>query len=373
MTQKLWEEYEIHILPPDAKADPPPYGSPIVDGNTQVPPPNFNIGGEAGLSGRGSQATQSSCSPPKSKLNANSQRQASRSSRVVRDNPNITGSAQTDQNLDDPPHKYQSLSSFRSFPKIFLSIIQLLFGSTTLIHNPGEDLIRKYGSSAFSLAVAPYVWMSFINLLANMLCPQYPNIYLVRNSIMDEVEERMRVEHNETQTFFGVVGHLRPKVAVTNNSQTDTNSSNLGDNSNSSITAQGRVVTVNNSDGPSSINGEGPPGRGEDNGTEANNEPSPSNSIGPVTTSNGDWIGVSGLCEGDSEYYASPDTGQLRLLSHDDSPSPDVAKTSVEFDMILQVPSCEDFEIYERWESTLGRMLVIARYAVFFPAKCQTQ
>jgi hypothetical protein len=72
--------------------------------------------------------------------------------------------------------------------KILVALGQTVFAAATLYRTRG-DQIDRYGYAAFGLTVTPYVYMSFINLLANLACPTYPTRYLVRSKDMQGLEE----------------------------------------------------------------------------------------------------------------------------------------------------------------------------------------
>ena len=77
---------------------------------------------------------------------------------------------------------------------------QLVFAVTTIYRAQGDQTTR-YGYAAFGLTVTQYALMSPINLLGNLVCPQYPALYLVRSKEMDEAIE-------EGATVEGYVGEL---------------------------------------------------------------------------------------------------------------------------------------------------------------------
>lgn len=77
--------------------------------------------------------------------------------------------------------------------------MQLIFASSTLYEARG-DQIERYGYAAFGLTVAPYAWMSFLNLVGNLVCPQYATMYIVESSSMDELKAPFGVS--------GAVGRL---------------------------------------------------------------------------------------------------------------------------------------------------------------------
>lgn len=61
--------------------------------------------------------------------------------------------------------------------------------------------IATYGYAAYSLTVIPYALMTAVNLLALLLTPNYPAIYMIESSIMDEARRRGGL-------FGGTVGIL---------------------------------------------------------------------------------------------------------------------------------------------------------------------
>jgi hypothetical protein len=90
-----------------------------------------------------------------------------------------------------------------NFVKILVSIAQLLFAISTLYRTRGNQL-DVYGYAAFGLTVAPYAWMSFINLLGNLMRPQYDAMFVVEST--DLVE--LRQKSNGRFTVTGTVGRL---------------------------------------------------------------------------------------------------------------------------------------------------------------------
>lgn len=71
---------------------------------------------------------------------------------------------------------------------IFLQI-EAIFAIKTLYDTRG-DQITQFGYVAFGLTVAPYATMSLINLFGGLMTPQYPCLYMVESSIMDEARRR---------------------------------------------------------------------------------------------------------------------------------------------------------------------------------------
>lgn len=52
------------------------------------------------------------------------------------------------------------------------------------------DQIQEFGYAAFGLTVAPYAFMSVMNIIASSLSPEYPAIFLVRTPMMAEAESK---------------------------------------------------------------------------------------------------------------------------------------------------------------------------------------
>jgi len=71
--------------------------------------------------------------------------------------------------------------------KWIASIVQLIYASYTL-YSARQGQITQYGYAAFGLTVVPYMIMSLVNLVANLLSPEYPYIYIVNSELMDEAE-----------------------------------------------------------------------------------------------------------------------------------------------------------------------------------------
>ena len=65
-----------------------------------------------------------------------------------------------------------------SFVQGIAAIAQIFFASKELYDARG-DQIGRYGYAAFGLTVIPYLWMSFLNLLAAIIRPQYSHKYLL--------------------------------------------------------------------------------------------------------------------------------------------------------------------------------------------------
>jgi hypothetical protein len=79
------------------------------------------------------------------------------------------------------------LSSNHNITKLLASVLQLLFAVNTRYSTRG-DQVNVYGYAAFGLTVTAYALMSFINFMGNIVCPQYPAVYLIRTTTMRQAE-----------------------------------------------------------------------------------------------------------------------------------------------------------------------------------------
>ncbi|KAH8702792.1 hypothetical protein GQ44DRAFT_778475 [Phaeosphaeriaceae sp. PMI808] len=94
--------------------------------------------------------------------------------------------------------------------KAVAALAQSAYALYTLYRARG-DQINQFGYAAFGLTVAPYAVMSIMNLLGNLCRPEYPSLYMVESSIMDEARQRGglfdgavgRIKENESRTVCG--------------------------------------------------------------------------------------------------------------------------------------------------------------------------
>lgn len=98
--------------------------------------------------------------------------------------------------LDSP-----TLSLVWGTAKMGISLFQSFYATYTVWRARG-DQITRYGYAAFALTVTPYAVMSTLNLIGNMITPDYPTLYLVGSKTMDEAEKRKGAR------FEGAVGRL---------------------------------------------------------------------------------------------------------------------------------------------------------------------
>ena len=101
--------------------------------------------------------------------------------------PTLIPSDNTFESAESPATP--KLSSSFNLVKGIAAMLQLLYTSFTLYHTNGGQL-KQYGFAAPGLTVLPYAVMSGLNLLANLVTPSYPTLYLVRSKVMEEAERR---------------------------------------------------------------------------------------------------------------------------------------------------------------------------------------
>ncbi|OLN98028.1 hypothetical protein CCHL11_06840 [Colletotrichum chlorophyti] len=77
------------------------------------------------------------------------------------------------------------LGSTYNIPKALFALGQAVWGATTLYRTQGDQL-ERYGYAAFGVTVAPYVFMSLVNLMALLVTPEYNCIYLVHTPDLDK-------------------------------------------------------------------------------------------------------------------------------------------------------------------------------------------
>ena len=91
-------------------------------------------------------------------------------------------------NFDDSPVDEPIFSNYGLLKAMF-AIIQTLFAIVSLYKATG-DQIHQLGYAAFGLTVAPYLLMSFVNVLSGAFCPEYPSLFLIESSVLLEARSR---------------------------------------------------------------------------------------------------------------------------------------------------------------------------------------
>jgi len=81
------------------------------------------------------------------------------------------------------------LASSYNVPKILFSLIQSVWATVTLYRARGNQ-IDTFGYAAFGLTVAPYAFMSVVNIFANLVMPEYPAMFIVHTPDLDEAVDQ---------------------------------------------------------------------------------------------------------------------------------------------------------------------------------------
>lgn len=76
------------------------------------------------------------------------------------------------------PQSQLNLSCNHPILKIIAAVLQTLYGSYELFR-ARESQLERYGFAAYSLSIIPYIIMSLVNLMAALIEPEYPTMYLV--------------------------------------------------------------------------------------------------------------------------------------------------------------------------------------------------
>lgn len=74
--------------------------------------------------------------------------------------------------------------------QLLVGLIQAVYGVNTL-YKATDNQIGHYGIAAFGLTVTPYAFMSLVNIVASILTPSYPAMYLIWTPDL----ERAKVKH----------------------------------------------------------------------------------------------------------------------------------------------------------------------------------
>ena len=116
-----------------------------------------------------------------------------------------------------------TICSSYNFPKAIIALVQSIYGSVTLYHARGDQILR-YGYVSFGLTVIPYIIMSIVNLCSSLLLPDYPTIYIVRSPEMDEaIAQGGQID--------GTIGRVLPNIVLDAPSIDETSTLRLDDQS----------------------------------------------------------------------------------------------------------------------------------------------
>jgi hypothetical protein len=99
-----------------------------------------------------------------------------------------------------PVGKELKLCSNNNVVKVLIALAQVVYAITTLYRTRG-DQITRFGYAAFGLTVIPYLFMSVMNLIGNLMRPDYPMLYLVESQDMvDAVVNQASALDNKAST-----------------------------------------------------------------------------------------------------------------------------------------------------------------------------
>ncbi|KAL8341063.1 hypothetical protein RB601_006928 [Gaeumannomyces tritici] len=121
---------------------------------------------------------------------------------------------QPDAEFEKGDEETIALSCHFNVTKALVSILQLIFSVTTLYQAQGSQL-ERFGYAAYGLSVAPYAWMTLLNLLASLACPEYDRTYIVGSQGLDDLERRLEAAGSEAKKRFqvtGVISRLGPSA-----------------------------------------------------------------------------------------------------------------------------------------------------------------
>ncbi|KAL8393883.1 hypothetical protein RB595_003585 [Gaeumannomyces hyphopodioides] len=119
---------------------------------------------------------------------------------------------QPDAEFAEADEQTVALSCNFNVAKCLISIAQLGFSLTTLYRAQGSQL-ERFGWAAYGLSVAPYAWMTLLNLSASLACPEYDRVYIVGSQGLDDLERCREAAGPEAESRFqvtGVISRLRP-------------------------------------------------------------------------------------------------------------------------------------------------------------------
>lgn len=97
-----------------------------------------------------------------------------------------------------------SIAASNNIPQAVAAVIQAVFATITLYLSYGHQ-IDRFGYAAFGLTVVPYVVMSVLNLVANVVCPTYAAMYLVSNKTLRDLQANSPDNGLEVDSVVGTL------------------------------------------------------------------------------------------------------------------------------------------------------------------------
>jgi len=96
-----------------------------------------------------------------------------------------------------------------SFTKSAIALGQTLYAISTLYNTRGGQ-IQQFGYAAFGFTVIPYAFMSILNFIGNLICPEYPCMYVVESDDLRRLREIIASQGKESMFYVeGTVGRFR--------------------------------------------------------------------------------------------------------------------------------------------------------------------
>lgn len=90
----------------------------------------------------------------------------------------------------------RTVGSNYNLAKTLVALFQTSYAASTLYRARGNQ-IDIFGYAAFGLTVTPYLMMSVLNLLASLICPEYPAMFLVESADMREARRVDNYRHGD--------------------------------------------------------------------------------------------------------------------------------------------------------------------------------
>ena len=101
------------------------------------------------------------------------------------------------------------ISQDYSITKCAIALGQTLYAISTL-YNTRDSQIQTFGYAAFGFTVIPYAFMFILNLIGNLMCPEYPCMYVVESDDLRRLREIIASEGKESMFYVeGTVGKFR--------------------------------------------------------------------------------------------------------------------------------------------------------------------
>ncbi|KAF7948140.1 uncharacterized protein EAE97_003551 [Botrytis byssoidea] len=96
--------------------------------------------------------------------------------------------SQVASDTHEDPGLSSEISASHCVLKAVASLIQVVAAFTTLLSNR-PDLVSRWGYASYHLTVIPYLAMTHVNLISNMVSPDYSCLYMIRSETMVEAEK----------------------------------------------------------------------------------------------------------------------------------------------------------------------------------------